>query len=78
MPKNAYLDAKIGFDPAEHEPQKECWDVAVDTSSACLEPARMRRPAFEMGPSAFKIIPICKSERPNDSTFAIPYRKTVR
>ena len=24
MLKNAYLDAKIGFDPAENEPPKEC------------------------------------------------------
>ena len=25
MLKNAYLDAKIGVDPAENEPRKECW-----------------------------------------------------
>ena len=26
--KNACLDAKIGFDPAEYEPRKECCAVA--------------------------------------------------
>ena len=25
MLQNAYLDAKIGVDPAENEPRKECW-----------------------------------------------------
>ena len=29
MFKNAYLDAKIGFDPAENEPPKECCVVAA-------------------------------------------------
>ena len=29
MLKNVYLDAKIGFDPAENEPPKECCVVAV-------------------------------------------------
>ena len=29
MLKNAYLDAKIGFDPAENEPPKECCVVAA-------------------------------------------------
>ena len=28
MLKNAYLDAKIGVDPAENEPPKECCVVA--------------------------------------------------
>ena len=28
MLKNAYLDTKIGFDPAENEPPKECCVVA--------------------------------------------------
>ena len=28
MLQNAYLDAKIGFDPAENEPPKECCVVA--------------------------------------------------
>ena len=30
MLKNAYLDAKIGVDPAENEAPKECCVVAVD------------------------------------------------
>ena len=29
MLKNAYLDAKIGVDPAENEPRKECRVVAA-------------------------------------------------
>ena len=29
MLKNAYLDAKVGVDPAENEPPKECGVVAL-------------------------------------------------
>ena len=40
MLQNAYLDAKIGVDPAENEPPKECCVVAgisliADLHSAC-------------------------------------------
>ena len=34
MLKNAYLDAKIGFDPAENEPPKECCVVAPTWAAA--------------------------------------------
>ena len=34
MLKNAYLDAKIGFDPAENEPPKECCVVAENGETA--------------------------------------------
>ena len=30
MLKNAYLDAKIGVDPAENEPPKECCVVRLE------------------------------------------------
>ena len=39
MLKNAYLDAKIGFDPAENEPRKECCVVA---------PRRAHTPALQI------------------------------
>ena len=39
MLKNAALDAKIGVDPAENEPPKECCVVA---SSPLVEPLEQR------------------------------------
>ena len=39
MLQNAYLDAKIGVDPAENEPPKECWVVAGHGEDI-WEPAR--------------------------------------
>ena len=36
MLKNAYLDAKIGVDPAENEPPKECC-VVGSSSGRCME-----------------------------------------
>ena len=35
MLKNAYLDAKIGFDPAENEPRKE-WSVCFSLAEMQL------------------------------------------
>ena len=40
--KNAYLDAKIGFDPAENEPPKECC-VLAERGCVDAEPPRPRR-----------------------------------
>ena len=34
MLKNVILDAKIGFDPAENEPPKECCVVALEWTAA--------------------------------------------
>ena len=40
MLQNAYLDAKIGFDPAENEPLKECC-VALVVAAVLVEALRL-------------------------------------
>ena len=50
MLKNAYLDAKIGFDPAENEPRKECCygrpEAALPAAAALLTPRELLLDCF--------------------------------
>ena len=54
MLKNAYLDAKIGFDPAENEPRRALLGALrgrVLREPAGRMPSRLRRGAAAPGPA---------------------------
>ena len=53
MLTNAYLDAKIGFDPAENEPPKECCVVAAETGAEGRRSVRAKLTGLGTGPFGF-------------------------